>query len=252
MPTQPTGLPGADSSDPVSTSLIASATALYGTTPAFWGRYFSTADATSTIEYHAAAENAVLAASGIRLLPIARQTPNVGGTEAQGETDALANLGALLGAFDAPTLAQLGSEFLVFLDVEGTPENGSPSLALDYFLGWASTLVSASKAQSAGRVTFLPAVYARQGDTTTWNVLVSAANQSVPCHGAWVARYHTSGCNLLPWDPTFVMPSVALPCDVLLWQYQENCCNNTIDCDQANPTLDIQTLLLDRLILPPA
>lgn len=242
----PTGLPGADSSSPVTTALIASATQLYGTKPPFWGRYFG-----GPYAYDAATENTPLAESGVQLLPIADQTNHVGGTEQQGVADAQANVEALVATFDPGYLASLGGQFLVFLDVEGTPQNGNPSLALDYYLGWAATLVSYSSGQTNGAVTLLPAVYARQADDPTWDVLVAADAQGVPCHGAWVARYHTSGCNLIPWDPTFVLPTVALPCDVLLWQYQENCCNGTIDCDQANPTIDIQTLLLDRLILPP-
>lgn len=247
----PNGLPGADSSQPVTSSLIATAAELFGTKPAFWGRYFTTATPAGTTEYHAATENAPLAETGVRLLPIARQTPNVGGSQAQGTTDAQGNVEALLAAFETGELAGQGGQFLVFLDVEGTPANGSPSLALDYYVGWATTLTSYSQSQTGGAVALLPAVYGRQADDATWNVLVSADQQGVPCHGIWVARYHTSGCNLLPWDPSFVLPTVTLPCDVLLWQYQQDCCNGAIDCDLTNPDIDIQTQLLGRLILPP-
>lgn len=243
----PTGLPGADSTSPVSTSLISAATTLYGSPPAFWGRYFG-----GPYAYDAAQESAVLAAHGIRLLPVADQTNHVGGTNQQGCSDAEANVSALLAAFPADRLAALGGQFLVVLDVEGTPANGNPSLALDYYLGWAETLTRYGQTRTGGAVTFLPAVYGRQGDQDTWNVLTEAASQGVACHGAWIARYHTSGCNLLPWDSAFVTPAVSVPCDILLWQFQQNCCNGAIDCDQTNPMIDVQTLLLDRLIVPPA
>lgn len=242
----PTGLPGADSTSPVSSSLIAAATALFGSPPAFWGRYFG-----GPYAYDAAQENAVLAANGIRLLPVADQTDHVGGSSQQGDTDAEANVSALFTSFSVDHLAGLGGQFLVILDVEGTPDNGNPSLALDYYLGWAEGLARYSQSRSGGTVALLPAVYARQGDEATWNVLSTAAAQGVACHGAWVARYHTSGCNLLPWDSEFVQPAVTVPCDLLLWQFQQDCCNGEIDCDQANPSLDVKSLLLDRLILPP-
>jgi hypothetical protein len=246
------GFPAADSSSPVSVSMVQAAAALFGQTPAAWGRYFTSPTTAGTVEYRHAQENAVLAQYGIRLLPIARQTKDVGGTAAQGTSDAEGNVDDLFATFGADYLASLGGELLMFLDVEGTPASGSPSLALDYYLGWGQTLASASRAASGGRVTVLPCVYARQGDDATWTVLEEAAAQGVPCQGAWVARYYYSSCALTDWDDAIVTPTVAIPCPILLWQYAENCCNGAIDCSQTNPALDIQTALLQRLILPPA
>lgn len=245
------GLPGADSSTPVTAAMIQSATALFGRTPVLWGRYFTSATTTGTVEYRHAQENPVLAQFGIRLLPVARQTTHAAGTAAQGASDAQANVGDLFATFGADYLASLGGELLMFLDVEGTPSAGSPSLGLDYWLGWAQTLGSASNAASGGRVTVLPCVYARQGDNATWATVTQASDQGVTCNGAWVARYYSGSCNLADWDQALVAPSVALPCEILLWQYAENCCGGAIDCSQTNPGLDIDALLLQRLILPP-
>jgi hypothetical protein len=244
------GLPVADSSSPVTDALIAAATQLYGATPAAWGRYFTGPTTQGTVEYHHATESAVLAQHGIRLLPVARQTRDVADSRQQGVADAEQNVADLLDTFTAAALAAQGGEILLFLDVEGNPSAGSPSLVLDYYLGWAATVSSVSRSQTGGAVTILPAVYARQGDDATWNVLVEAQAQGVPCHGAWVARYYSGSCTLEDWDAPIVQPAVALSCEVLLWQYAENCCSGAIDCSQTNPTVDIQTLLLDRLVRP--
>jgi hypothetical protein len=245
------GLPAADSSTPVTASMVQSASALFGRTPAVWGRYFTKPTTSGTVEYRHAQENPVLAEYGIRLLPVARQTRDVAGSAAQGTSDAQGNVDDLFASFGADYLASLGSEFLMFLDVEGAPSSGSPSLGLDYWTGWAQTLGEHSRAASGGRVEVLPCAYARQGDDATWNVLTQASTQGIPCHGAWVARYYSGSCTLADWDESIVAPAVPLPCDILLWQYAENCCNGAIDCSQTNPNLDIDTLLLRRLILPP-
>jgi len=91
-----TGLPGADSAAPVNNqiggqTLVALATSLYGTTPVFWGRYFTSAATTGTVEYRHRKENRFFSANGIRLLPIARQTTHVDGMHADGSADAQAN-----------------------------------------------------------------------------------------------------------------------------------------------------------------
>ena len=54
------------------------------------------------------------------------------------------------------------------------------------------------------------------------------------------------------WNNSIVMPGVALPFEVLLWQYQENCAEQPIDRNQTNPNVDIQGMLLSKLILPPS
>lgn len=246
------GLPVADSSMPVTQAMIDNATALFGQTPAAWGRYFTSPTTKGNIEYRHAIENPILASNNIRLLPVARQTRNVGGSQAQGASDAQGNVADFLATFAQQYLASQGGEFLMFLDVEGTPDNGSPSLSLSYYLGWADTLRSYSNGQTNGTVTIQPCVYARQGDSDTWNVVAEAATQGTACNGAWVARYWTGNCTLEQWNDSIVMPKVALPCSVLLWQYAENCCDGAIDSSQTNPSIDVQTEFLNRLVLPPS
>ena len=231
--------------------MVESASALFGRTPAVWGRYFTKPTTRGTVEYRHAEENPVLAQFAIRLLPVARQTTDTAGSAAQGASDAQGNVDDLFASFAADYLASLGGQILMFLDVEGTPTSGSPSLGLDYWTGWAQTLGEHSRAASGGRVSVLPCAYARQGDDATWESLSQASAQGVACHGAWVARYYSGSCTMADWDETIVAPRVALPCDILLWQYAENCCDGAIDCSQTNPTVDIDTLLLRRLIPPP-
>lgn len=246
------GLPGADSSIPVTQSLIDTAKALFGQTPAVWGRYFTSVTTSGNVEYRHSTENPILAANNIRLLPVARQTTHVGGTQAQGAADAQLNAADFLATFSQQLLAAQGGEFMMFLDVEGSPQTGSPSLSLDYYLGWAGTLMSYSKSQSNNTVTIVPCVYGRQGDNDTWNAIATAHTQGVGCYGVWSARYYTNSCTMSPWNNAVAIPTVTLPCDVLLWQYAENCCNGMIDSNQINPNIDAQTQLLNRLVLPPA
>lgn len=246
------GFPAADSSSPVTDDLISSATQLFGKTPLFWGRYFTSPTTSGSVEYRHSEESPVLAQHNIKLLPIARQTTQVGGSQQQGVSDAQLNVDDVLLTFGQDYLASLGGAILLFLDVEGSPSTGSPSLSLDYYLGWAQTLSEYSRSQTGGAVTVLPCVYARQSDNDTWDALVTANARGVGCNGGWVARYYYSNCDMTDWDNSIVMPSVELPFDVLLWQYAENCCGGTIDCNQTNPNVDIDTLLLNKLILPPS
>ena len=55
----------------------------------------------------------------------------------------------------------------------------------------------------------------------------------------------------MDWNSSAVIPNVKLPCDVLIWQYAENCCNGAIDSNQTNPDIDVQVELLSKLVLPP-
>jgi hypothetical protein len=246
------GLAGADSSTPVTASLIQTATQLFGETPALWGRYFTSPETYDSDEYRHAEESAVLGQAGVRLLPIARQTTHVGGSEQQGAADAQANVDDIFDSFGTQCLAAQGGELLLFLDVEGSPSTGSPSLSPSYYTGWAQALMSYSRNSSNGIVTILPCVYARQGDDPTWNVLATATGADVQCAGAWVARYYYNSCAMTDWDDSIVLPAVQLPFGVFLWQYAENCCSGAIDCNQTNPGLDIQTALLNRLITCPS
>ncbi len=242
----PQGKPGADSSYAVVTEqLVQQAKTFFGVYPVFWGRYFATS---GVVEYSHTTENGPLAANGIPLLPVARRTANVGGTEAQGTTDAQACAGDILATFGADYLTSQGGAFLVFLDVEG-----HPSLSVSYYTGWAQTLVADSRSRSSNSVTLLPCVYASQSDNATWNALVQASQAGVPCHGAWVARYHSTECSgpMPDWEASFLTPGADLPCDILIWQYAENCIDNQIDSSQTNPNIDLEGALLSKLILPP-
>jgi len=248
-----TGLPGADSSVPVNNqidgqNLVALAADLYGTMPAFWGRYFTSAGTTGTVEYRHRRENRLLNANGVRLLPIARQTKRVGGTRADGSMDAQANAEDILATFPVDYLTSLGGRFYMFLDVEG-----APSLSPSYYAGWAATIGTHSRDITGGQVELLPCVYASWGDVKTWEALAAAATGGAACEGAWVARWRVDGCSpLLDWDDAIVLPTVELPCEVLVWQYADDCHGGAgFDCDQINPSIDAQSDFLNQLILPP-
>ena len=245
------GLPGSDSSLQVTPALIQLATNVFGEAPKFWGRYFKSPTGGSFAEYRHKKEDPVLAQANIKLLPVAQQTANVHGSQAQGTADAQDNVADLLATFPLAHLVSQGGQFLMFLDVEGV-SHAAPSLSLAYYTGWAQTLVSFSRSQTNNAVTLLPCVYARQLDTVTWNHLVTANANGVACHGAWVARF-PGGCDARDFDPHRAFPPVQLPFDVLIWQFAEKCFGDKIDLDQTNPNIaDIQTRLMDKLILPPS
>jgi hypothetical protein len=247
------GKPGADSSVAVTsqvggTGLIDLATTLFGETPVFWGRYFTSTGTGGTVEYRHLRENQPLRDRNIRVLPIARQTRNVGGAIAQGSADAQQNADDVLATFGADYLASQGGRFCVFLDVEG-----SPSLSADYYGGWAQTLEAHSMSVTGGRVTLLPALYAARGDAATWQAMADAVKSGAGCIGVWVARYRLHGCQALPdWDDALVAPETPIPCKVLIWQYSDECQGNGgFDCSETNPAIDLQAELLNYLVLPP-
>jgi len=246
------GSPGADSSTLVTglingRPMIDVASDLFGQTPVVWGRYFTDAATTGLVEYRARRENQPLRDRNIRVLPIARQTKHVDGTQARGAADAQANVEDLIKTFGADYLRSIGGKFLMFLDVEGTP-----SLSTAYYLGWARTLVDHSQSFSNGAVTILPGVYATQGDDSTWEAILVADEQGVRSFGAWVARWRIRGCGKpLDWDVDVVSPRVELPCDILLWQYADECHGGDgFDCNVTNPNVDLQQFL-DQCVLPP-
>src|SRR5205085_2331122 len=246
------GLPGADSSAPVTPELIQVATNMLGQKPVFWGRYFKSPTAPGDVEYRHKLEDPVLAHANIKVLPIARQTPNVAGNKAQGTTDAQLNVADILATFPQANLVAQGGQFLVFLDVEGVSAQ-APSLSVAYYTGWAQTLIAFSRSQTNNAVTLLPCVYARQLDNVTWHALVAAHANGVPCNGAWVARYPKVGaCIARDFNSRFAIPPVTLPFHVLIWQYDENCHNDVIDLDQANPNINANAELMSKLILPPS
>src|SRR5215468_2860301 len=245
------GSPGADSSNLVTRlingrPMVDVATDLFGRTPVLWGRYFTSAATSGLVEYRAHRENQALRDRNIRVLPIARQTKHVDGAHAEGSVDARLNAEDLIKTFSASYLKSIGGEFLMFLDVEGTP-----SLSADYYTGWAKTLVDHSQSFSHGAVKILPGVYATQGDDATWQAVATASQRGVQSHGAWVARWRIRGCGRpLDWDPRIVMPRVRLPCDVLLWQYADECHGGDgFDCNETNPHIDLDDIILSRCVL---
>jgi len=253
------GLPGADSSIPVTSQvegegLIALATNHFGAVPAFWGRYFTSTTSNTPAEYHHVLEGPPLSASGIRVLPVARQTRNVNGTTEQGATDGAANAADLLASFGASAMVSQGNVFYIFLDVEGDPTTDSPSLSAAYYTGWAQAVTATSTSATNGQVTIRPCIYATQGDGVTWAALTQAMASGADCGGAWMARYLTSGCSEFPdWNDEFVTPRSGMPqnCPILAWQFAGNCLSGSIDCSQTNPALDPNETLLKFLMLPP-
>jgi len=249
----PTGRPVADSASLVTSqiggkSLLQLAQDLFGEPPVLWGRYFSSISSTGTVEYRHLRENEPLRNAGIRVLPIERQTNRVNGSQADGSTDAEQNADDLIATFGADYLASQGGAFLLFLDVEG-----SPPLSAAYYLGWATTLMAHSRQVTNGDVTVLPCVYGVQSDNDTWNNLTSACANGAECHGAWIARWQVRGCHKpIPFDPAIVSPRVELPCKILLWQYSDDCNGGGgFDCDQTNPSIDLDNDLVRKCILPP-
>lgn len=248
------GMPGADSSNLVTSqiggqNLIELATNLFGQTPVVWGRYFTSVTTTGVVEYRHLKENQALRTNGIRVLPIARQTIRVNGSVADGSADATANAEDLILTFGADYLASQGGQVLMFLDVES-----APSLSVPYYQGWAGTLVVHSQNFSNGKVTILPAVYGTHSDDATWHAVVNGVGPGVEFHGAWIARWRVSGCQgLLDFDQSLVRPA-SLPATfkILLWQYSNDCHGGDgFDCDQTNPTIDLQQDLLNKCVLPP-
>jgi hypothetical protein len=246
------GKPGADSSVLVTTqiggkSLVELANELYGEPPVFWGRYFTSNSGSGNVEYRHLKENQLLRENNIRVLPIARQTRRVNGTQADGSADGEANVDDLLATFGIDYLASVGSEFYMFLDVEG-----SPSLSKAYYTGWAQTIVNHSATETNEQVQVTPCVYASKSDTPTWSAVSAAVSIGVLCRGAWVARWPSSGCQPLPdWDQNKILPSVAIPFEILAWQYADDCYGGGgFDCSETNPEIDLETELLSHLVLP--
>jgi hypothetical protein len=243
---------GADTLVVVTPEILQMVRDRFGAAPLFWGRYFKRPD--STDEYQPAAENAVLAANDVKLLPIARQTNRVAGTASDGAQDAALNADAFIKALGVEHLAAIGGEMLMFLDVEGTSAQ-NPNLSLDYWIGWSTALTARSESAGSGRFRIVPGVYCRQNQSPTWTVIADAARLGYRCAGAWVFRMHADACTkpMPDWEPTFNTPTVALPCPLMIWQFAIDCLfEGGVDFDMINPDPGIATALLNRLVLPPA
>jgi hypothetical protein len=237
------GSPGADSSNLVTRlidgePMLDVAAKMFGEMPVLWGRYLTSVATTGLVEYRAQRENQALRDRNIRVLPIARQTKHVDKTQAIGSADAQLNAEDLIKTFGADYLKSQGGKFIMFLDVEGTP-----SLSVDYYMGWARTLVDYSQSFTKGAVTIVPGVYATQSDETTWRAVAEAGDRGVKSQGAWVARWRKRGCSkLLEWESEIVQPKVKLPCEVLLWQYADECHGGDgFDCNEPIPTSTSRT-----------
>lgn len=244
---------GIDSLTPSSASLVANArsTDYLGRTPAFWGRYFYAPGQINSLgekdTHYAPTENAMLRGQGIRVLPIARQTGNVG-QASKAQNDAIHNVAAIFEAFPASYLSGADPNVLVFLDVEKhTP------MAADYYETWSATVISEAARISNQRVGFHPAVYGSQGDDVTWAALKRAMDSGAPCDGVLVARYYYPTPAPRPWDDALTTPSVALHCPILCWQYwasPDDAPETTnFDTSLANPAH--ADILISRLVMPP-
>jgi hypothetical protein len=219
--------------------------------PLAWGRYFNGYHTTAA-EYRPQ-EAGLFEALRLRLLPVAQQTPKVGGTALDGASNAALNVYKFIERIGLEHLAASGTEYLMFLDVEGD-QQGNPSLSAAYYTGWSQTLIAASRDQSNRRFTILPAVYGRSRDTTTWQALRDAeANGAEPCRGVWVTRQHFDACTKPrpDWETTFLTPEVPLSCPVYVWQYAIDCpTGDGVDLDLLNPDDALREELLKRLVVP--
>jgi hypothetical protein len=239
------GIAGADSTRLVTQELIASAVDVLASPPRFWGRYFKGPGNTNPVQYQARRENSVLSRAKVRVLPIARQTNNVGGSRSDGDRDGRQNAQAIVESFGSHYLGSLNNSPLVFLDVEQ-----AVPLSAEYYLGWSQALTDEGSKLSNDAVHLTPAVYSSHGSNQTWRALSAALRGGAPCGGVWIARYVVpNGCVPMPsWSEERTRP-LGLPKDVpvLAWQYAQEC--RDIDCNQANPRFQDQ--LIDQLILPP-
>jgi len=233
---------GVDLAAPVTEQLVAQVSAVLGQLPAFWGRYFTSIATTGNVEYRHRIESPVLRAHGIRVLPIARQTNRVGGTEAEGESDGLANGRDIVATFGEDYLVAQGARFFIFLDVEGS---GLSRLSSAYYQGWVKGL-----GRSSVNVELLPCVYGIPGDSETWKVLDQAMKAGTPCHGLWMSHPVVSA-EPVEWDSGKATPMGAVvDAPVLFWQYMFPRAGLGCDRNQCNPIIDAAQQILPRLILP--
>ena len=253
--TQAANVYGVDSSGShVSIKMVEEATnCLKGATPKFWGRYFRGAyRSIGTYEYDASRENLPLASKRIALLPIASSMFDVNKDGKAGENDGTVQAKAFLDAMGGlDYLAQQGSEFYIFLDVE-MPSNEIPSLNPDYYLGWSQAIENASNEQ----VKLLPCMYFSAGNMNAQEQLNSAMNGGAKCYGLWVAGYwYNEGWppeELPSWnlhDEATPKVSVHNNCPVLIWQFAQNAGNKVVDLNMLNPAYEKETL--SRLVIPP-
>ena len=236
---------GVDSLSPVSEELVAAVAKALGTTPAFWGRYFTSKTTAGPGEFRHVAEDGVLSNHGIRVLPIARQTNRVGGTGADGQRDGEDNAGDLLATFGAAHLASMGGAVRIFLDVEGS---GPSRLSRAYYDGWVQGL-----AQASGGIGILPCVYGIPSDAITCRPRPLSGNAvagGAACGGIWLSHPHQTVVEPAAWDVSMLSPFAGVPgAPVVLWQYLFG---STFDRSLVNPALQDPDSFLESLVLPPA
>ena len=223
-----------------------------GRNPVFWGRYFYAPGQKNSAgkpdSHYSAAENGFLRANNIKLLPIARQTGNVGGDAARADKDAKNNVAALFEAIPAAYLTGADSTPLMFLDVEQ-----SNPMSAEYYATWSKKVADYSRDASSNRVQIRPAIYAGPKATKTWKALSVALSNGSACYGIWSARYYYGSPVPPTWDDTLVTPDGSPAPPVLAWQYWAS-------ADDAKPAFNFDAsisspahfdALLDGLIMPP-
>ena len=211
---------GIDCYGPLTQELLNHAAIALGQVPDFCGRYFTSTTAGGA-EYRHALENNVFASNNCLVLPIARQTNQVGGDVSRGIVDGKANGHDLLSTFGADYLASQGGRFRMFLDVEGC--GLSQLTAKDYYVGWDQGLQQICDGTG---VDILPCVYGIPGDGKTWAALRDAVvNHGARCFGTWLSHPWIAGTKPEPvqWTPSMLAPyvdSTALGYDdIMVHQY---------------------------------
>jgi hypothetical protein len=220
--------------------------------PLFWGRYFHAPGRKNYRDrfdavFYDKAENNIFNALSCRLLPIARQTPTVGGSRDLGVAHAKRNVGAIFEAIPPTYAATACPAMMVFLDVEpDTP------MSKDYYAGWSATLEEEAMRQSSGAVRFLAAVYLNTIDQVTIASLRSAVAEGSKCAGLWTAHYtgdrwvHTPAWN----DRNAIPAGDSIP-PVLAWQCLSEESNGCPGFDMSLLNQSFATELTSKLIVPP-
>jgi hypothetical protein len=233
---------GLDQSMPASAACLSVATTELGQAPTFWGRYFKGPGNADPAQYQAGQESPFLKQNNIKVLPIARQTPNVSVPDQNlGHSDGLQNAAAVIASFGATNLSGM-PEVAVFLDAE----IDNP-LSHIYYLGWSAGLIQGG----APNVNFLPCVYAHHNDKPTWSEVGTAMGQGATCGAAWIVFMDSGTFPIGPWQPKFTSatmpPSVRVAITQRILDFTDSQ-QRTYDFDLVNPAH--QDWLLPRLVLP--
>jgi hypothetical protein len=233
---------GIDQSMPASAACLSVATTQIGQAPVFWGRYFKGPGNPDPAQYQAGQESSFLKSNNIKVLPIARQTPNVSSTDQNlGKSDGQQNAAAIIASFGASALASL-PEVAVFLDAE--IDN---SLNHNYYLGWSAGLIQGG----APNVKFIPCLYAHHNDKTTWAEVGKAMDQGAICGAAWIVFMDLGTFPIGPWQAKFTSATMPPTLPVVMVQRILDFVDShhrTYDFDLVNP--DHQDWLLQRLVIP--